>query len=123
MILSKKNEKTPDQVTYCAKETFWFNCPECGCEVEELLCNISDNGCSCCTCTKKIMCKNYDCEVCFKKSFASVEESMYWSEENEVTPRQVCRGSKVKYMFNCNDPKCGHKFEKSLDSISGKRKK
>jgi ribosomal protein S27E len=37
-------------------------------------------------------------------------------QKNEITPRQVCNGSKTEYLFDC--PDCGHEISKTLFSIS-----
>ncbi len=38
-----------------------------------------------------------------------------WSENNEITPREVCKGSENKYEFKCKD--CNHCFSSNLYSI------
>ena len=39
--------------------------------------------------------------LCFENSFASHEKSKYWSDKNELKPRQICKGSDEKIIFNC----------------------
>jgi very-short-patch-repair endonuclease len=51
----------------------------------------------------------------FEKSFASNEKAKYWSNKNELTPRQVFNSSGKKYIFKCD--KCSHEFTSSLDKI------
>jgi hypothetical protein len=40
---SDKNVKSPDQVSCYTRDFYWFNCPECKREVEEVLITISTN--------------------------------------------------------------------------------
>jgi len=68
-----------------------------------------------CTKTAKTLCGKENCQICFKKSFASIEKSKYWSKQNLLSPNQVFRGSDKKYKFDCT---CGHEFEQSLDNVS-----
>lgn len=57
----------------------------------------------------------------YERSFASFDPAKVacWSARNELTPRQVARGSATKFWFTC-DGGCGHEFETSLSSITGK---
>jgi hypothetical protein len=66
---------------------------------------------------KRVLCGDYDCNNCFKKSIASIlDRSMLkWSPENELNPRDVFRGSGVKYLFECS--KCKHKFMKAPGQV------
>jgi len=51
----------------------------------------------------------------FEQSFASHAKSQYWSELNELKPRQLCKSSNKKFWFDCN--KCDHSFNTGLNSI------
>jgi len=42
-----------------------------------------------------------DCDICYNKSFQSHEKSKYWSNQNQVKPRNVSKGSDKKYLFDC----------------------
>ncbi len=114
---SDRNEKKPDKVALNSHKKFWFDC-ECGHEFESSLLNINkgNNWCPYCSKPSQKLCDNHNCKSCFVNSFASHEKSIYWSNENEVTPRQVFRsGDRKKYIFNCI---CGHKLEMILKQIS-----
>ncbi len=37
----------------------------------------------------------------FERSFASHIKSQYWSDKNEIKPRDVCKSSNKKYLFDC----------------------
>ncbi|QGR54188.1 nuclease [Moumouvirus maliensis] len=61
------------------------------------------------------LCENPKCKTCFEKSFASSDKAKYWSKENDLSPRQVFKGSSKKYIFDCNI--CGHSFNIRLDCV------
>uniref|UniRef100_A0A6C0HL14 DUF559 domain-containing protein n=1 Tax=viral metagenome TaxID=1070528 RepID=A0A6C0HL14_9ZZZZ len=54
-------------------------------------------------------------EIPFDKSFASHEKAQYWSDKNELKPKNIAKFSNKKYIFDCN---CGHEFETVLSHIS-----
>lgn len=66
---------------------------------------------------KKKLCNN-DCDVCWDRSFASHEKSIYWNyEENKgVTPREISLNSHTKYSFICGE--CNHNFEIKPNTIN-----
>lgn len=68
-----------------------------------------------CTVGPRTFCKDEDCKVCLAKSFASVPEHIYWSDENKGTPRYTLKYSNQKYWFYCN---CGHIFESRLSDVT-----
>ena len=64
---------------------------------------------------KKKMCDDENCEKCFNKSFISHEKSLYWSDKNNILPRQIFKGSSNTYYFNCD--KCNHLLSLRIDNI------
>lgn len=68
-----------------------------------------------CNDRQKTLCKNYKCETCYNRSFASYKKSKYWSDTNEITPREAFKSSHKIYAFKCDD--CDHVFESGLDHI------
>jgi very-short-patch-repair endonuclease/DNA-directed RNA polymerase subunit RPC12/RpoP len=114
---SDKNEKKPNEVKLNSHKKFWFDC-ECGHQFESSLLNINqaNNWCPYCSNPPKKLCDNENCKDCFVKSFASHEKSKYWSNDNELKPRQVfnCADRKT-FIFNCY---CGHKINMNLKQIS-----
>jgi very-short-patch-repair endonuclease len=111
------NEKKPDEVKLNSHKKFWFDC-ECGHQFESSLLNInqSNNWCPYCSNHAIKLCDNDNCKNCFEKSFASHEKSKYWSNKNELKPRQLFKGSDRKtFIFNCN---CGHEINMILKQIS-----
>ena len=117
---SKRNLVKPNEVALNSHKKFWFDC-ECGHQFESSLLNINqgNNWCPYCSKPSQKLCDNDNCKSCFVNSFASHEKSIYWSNENELKPRQVFRGTdRKKFIFNCD--KCPHKFEIIVKSITSK---
>lgn len=110
---SKKNEKSPNQVALNSHKKFWFDC-ECGHDFEIALNNINILNRWCSYCSNKKLCSN--CDICFNKSFSSVEYSENWSGLNEENPEDVLKNSHKKYLFEC--PNCEHTFEQRLSHIT-----
>jgi len=54
-------------------------------------------------------------EIPFEKSFASHEKSKYWSDKNELKPKDVEINSHKKFYFYCN--KCNHEFLRSINKL------
>nr|WNL49975.1 restriction endonuclease [Marseillevirus sp.] len=61
------------------------------------------------------LCGREKCKPCFKRSFASCENSKYLKEGQE-SPLLLARSSAKKIWFEC--PKCKHSFETVLYSVS-----
>ena len=66
-------------------------------------------------CSKLKLCDKDDCKECFNKSFASHEKAKFWSNKNELKPRQVFKSSGKKFLFDCE---CDHQFESALSMIT-----
>jgi very-short-patch-repair endonuclease len=116
---SNRNEKKPNEVALNSHKKFWFDC-ECGHEFESSCLNINqaNNWCGFCSNPPKKLCFNETCKMCFNKSFASHEKSIFWSNENELIPRQVFKcADRKKYIFICE---CGHKLEMIVKNITNK---
>lgn len=114
---SNKNSIGPNEVALNSHKKFWFDC-ECGHDFESTLLNINKGNNWCPYCYNRKLCNNDNCHTCYNKSFASHEKSIYWSSENELTPRQVLRGSENKFTFNCD--KCLHIITMNLKDITSK---
>lgn len=73
----------------------------------------------CCT-GEHILCKNNECQFCFKKSFASHEKSKYWNyEKNEnLIPRNFTISTAKKFWFDCDI--CKKSFNIGLNTINSK---
>jgi very-short-patch-repair endonuclease len=114
---SELNQLKPDKVFKSTATKFLFNCEKCNHEFSISLANVTNNRwCPyCCNNSKKI-CEQNDCTDCFNKSFASHEKSIYWSNKNELIPRQVFKNCNNKFWFDCKN--CSHKFKLQLDSLN-----
>ena len=83
-------------------------------------------------CTAKKLCEFKNCEKCFNKSFASLQDLTptenstikkvdCWDyEKNKDKPWEVFKSTDTKFWFKCNN--CPHSFNSSLSSISNKKK-
>jgi len=112
---SSKNEVEPSFVLKSSNKKYWFNCTDCGHELEIALCNVT-NGQWCKYCNSDGLCDQEDCLFCHSKSFASHPMAEMWSSKNEVVPRMIMRRSDKKMWFDCKE--CGHSFESALYSIN-----
>ena len=70
---------------------------------------------------RRRLCKNDSCKSCLSKSCKSHWISDHWSNKNEKSPREVFRGTKVKYWLNCFE--CGHTFKSYPRDITNKRQR
>lgn len=116
---SNRNTLKPNEVALNSHKKFWFDC-ECGHQFESSLLNINqaNNWCPYCCVPSQKLCDN-DCLSCYNKSFASHKKAEYWSDENELNPRQVFKSAdRKKFKFNCD--KCPHSIIMNLKDISSK---
>jgi hypothetical protein len=90
LFWSNKNLVKPNQVALNSHKKFWFDC-ECGHDFESSLLNINQANNWCPYCYNRKLCGN--CDVCYNKSFASHEKSIYWSNKNILQPNEVLKGS------------------------------
>jgi len=72
-----------------------------------------------CSKTKKKLCNNNDCVICYERSFATHEKAKFWSKDNDknITPRNVLLESHLIYKFDCV---CEHTFEIKINNITSK---
>ena len=96
----------------------WFNCDICQHDFETQIKGIT-KGRWCPYCNSFKLCEKVDCIFCFNRSFASYEKAKYWSNKNDISPRQIVKGSNQKCWFNCNN--CSHEFEKNIHAITGEK--
>lgn len=98
----------------CRKEA-WFICENCNHDFKMSL-NSVNKGIWCKFCCGYALCKNDDCEFCFKLSFASNPLSKYWSSKNTKNPREVRCKSGLSIIFDC--PFCKDDYIATLKSVS-----
>ncbi len=111
---SNKNEVKPRDVFKSTPKKYFFNCIQCGHEIEQSLNDIT-SGKWCCYCSNQKLCDKKDCNLCYEKSFVSNDKAKYWSNKNEVKPRDVFKSTGKKYFFECE---CGHEIEQRLSDIT-----
>jgi len=107
---SKKNIKSPREVSRGSGEKYIFDCNICGHEFTKAI-NQVNRGRWCPFCVNQELCENADCESCYNKSFASImKDEIYgnWSSKNTENPRMIFKSAKKKYLFDCKD--CTHVF-------------
>jgi len=112
---SEKNLVTARSVALSSGDKYWFDCPDCGHNIEMGLSTIV-NGNWCRYCVNQDRCDSDDCVHCFNHSFASHPKSKYWSKKNLVTARSAALNGNHKYWFDC--PDCGHDIEIGLNTIA-----
>ena len=113
---SDKNIEKPRQVFKNSAKKYFFNCDICEHEINISLNHISTHDAWCGYCSNKILCNSENCNDCFKKSFASHEKSIFWSNKNILAPRNVFKGSGEKYFFYCD--KCKREFQTHVKSVT-----
>jgi len=112
---SNKNKVRPRNIFKNTHDTFIFNCKICNHEFQTSP-KIINMGCWCNYCANKELCNSNNCNICFEKSFASHEKSEYWSNKNNIKPRNIFKNSNSKQWFDCK--KCNHIFEINLNNIA-----
>ena len=115
---SDKNILKPNQVSLNSHKKCLFNCKNCSHEFLMMISNINKGQfCSYCNGNHKL-CDKEDCKKCYEKSFACHEKAIYWSDKNELKPRQVFKNSNTKHIFKCDI--CNHEFEIRLSDVYSK---
>jgi hypothetical protein len=104
-------------------ETYLFVCDSCGYEYLMSPQNTKTQGCPYPHCNSKPtqLCYNPDCEKCFFASFASHDNSFYFSDKNKyasgniIDPRYLFKYSQKQYWFKCDE---NHEFYASLNNVA-----
>ena len=89
-----------------------FTCKYCGHSYDKI---ISIDGCK--YCSHKELCDDDQCEFCLNNSFASKEESKYWSDKNQYGPSRTIANSKDTIWLKCNV--CHQDYPRAAYSKSG----
>lgn len=113
---SIRNTLKPNQVALNSHKKFWFDCGKCGHEFEQDPNHINIWNRWCPYCSNQKLCENKECITCNNKSFASHPKSIYLSNKNELTARQLFLNCNKKFKFNCD--KCQHIFDITLNKIT-----
>lgn len=116
---SSRNYLKPNEVSLKSHSKFWFNCPDCNHDFEQILYVIKErHRCPYCSSPPKMLCSDIDCKSCYNKSFASQEKSQYWYN-NIIEPRFVFKSSTKYYNFKCSI--CQHIFNDTPNHITSGR--
>jgi hypothetical protein len=101
----------PRQIQKYSQKELLFECDTCNHEFNKLIVALTtDEHCIYCTTKPITLCDKENCNFCFEKSFASHEKSKCWDyEKNELSPRQLPKGSIAKVWCICDI--CEHSFE------------
>ena len=113
--LSKLNNVNPRSLFKSSPKKYLFDCNVCKHSDMISLQSMSGANRICSFCTNQRLC-NKKCNFCKKKSFASSSKKKYWSEKNQVKPRDVFKSTHKKYWFNCDV--CDHDFEASPHNVT-----
>ncbi|AEA06950.1 putative restriction endonuclease [Lausannevirus] len=112
---SIKNKKTARQTFLYSDDKVWFDCDVCAHDFKTGVGGVSrGNFCPYCATNGKL-CDYPDCELCFKKSFASHSKAKYWSDKNKKTARQTRLHSGIKAWFKCEK---NHEFQSFVGNVS-----
>ena len=112
---SKKNINTARQVHKQSNKTALFDCIKCKHHYETTISYIVYNS-NCPYCAHCCLCDDENCDFCYNNSFASIEKSKYWSDKNELKPRNYFKSSHIKFLFNC--PDCNNIYKAQLQSVT-----
>ncbi len=108
-----KNDLKPDQVYKSSGKKYWFTCSECKHSILKGLDSVV-RGEWCNYCSNHKLCDN--CDICYKKSFASTDLVHLWNDKNEKKPREVFKTSHKKHWFNCK--MCKHEHLAQVANIT-----
>ena len=113
---SAKNPMGVEMVFRKSNKKYWFDCKECGHELE-LPINRIDSGGWCAYCNRGKLCSSESCDFCFQRSMASHPMGAMWSERNTLSAREVSKGNDSKFWFQCSG--CAHEYDVVPYSMKG----
>ena len=94
-----EGQENPLLLAKNSHKKFSFVCEECGHSFESNLGNISCFGQFCPYCSNWKLCSSNECDICFKKSFASHKNSAFWCvDKNKKRAREVRANSNKKWL-------------------------
>ncbi len=114
---SKKNACKPINVFKNSGTKYLFDCTNCKHHYSIAPCYVKADSCPYCVIQAKVLCYNKKCITCRERSFASTQQSQYWSIKNEKTARQTFKFANSIGIFDC---KCGHEFTSRVADITDK---
>ncbi|AMQ10582.1 restriction endonuclease [Brazilian marseillevirus] len=116
---SYKNKRSAREIFLYSDNKVWFDCDVCIHDFEAAVKSASKGSfCPYCPKPPKKLCASSECEMCFKKSFASHEKAKCWSDKNEKTARESFLYSNKKVWFDCEKK---HEFQDTVCHVSSGR--
>ncbi|ALX27630.1 hypothetical protein GMAR_ORF256 [Golden Marseillevirus] len=112
---SEKNTVPAHAVAKYSNKKYLFDCEKCGHSFESIAGNVT-SGTWCPFCSKKRLCDEEACTLCFEASFASHEKSKFWHSKNTTSARQTFKFSEKIAWFACGD--CSKIFEADVVGVS-----
>lgn len=113
---SSKNVEQPEKIAKFSHKKYYFDC-DCGHEIIQRINSIqNDQWCPFCSDPPQKLCDDDNCAHCFNNSFASQNQSKYWSKNNNTIPRNVFKKSGKKYIFDC--PDCNKEYRAALRFVT-----
>ena len=118
---SADNDLKPRQVFKSSTKEFIFNCNECPHSFKSTLGNITNgyNWCPYHSSPPKKLCDDKKYQMCFDHSFASHPKANCWSDDNDLTSRQVFKSAAKKHILNCDE--CPHSFKMTPNDVNNDR--
>jgi very-short-patch-repair endonuclease len=114
-IWSKKNLKSPEEVTISSGKKIWFDCHVCKHDYDQTPNNKTNQGQGCPYCSNQKLCGNLDCLFCLPKSCYDYKD--IWSVKNVtiegvyIKPETVSISNGKKFWFNCGI--CNHDYNQT----------
>ena len=112
---TKNKPVTPRNVTKGSDtKKYWFQCTTCLHDYENIVTATRGNTLGCPYCSNQMRCKDANCRICFKNSFASNPNSIHWhpTKNRRITPRDVAKRTHEEFWFKCID--CHHESKKPI---------
>lgn len=112
-----------------SSKKYWFICDNCNHNFEKAIkeitrANNKGSWCSYCSIIPRL-CNDLSCTQCLNKSFESFTgitkksnlmiDCLILAKNNNISARQIVKGSETKYWFKCDE--CNHEFQKMISII------
>lgn len=109
-------DENPRNITISSGKKCKFKCDTCFHLFESRIYSVTGNNSWCPYCSNSKLCDN-DCDICFKKSFASydIRKVNCLLEQEKNNPRMIFLGSSEKFNFRCDT--CFHEFDIQINNI------
>jgi len=120
-FLSIKNKLKAHEIYYSSHQKIIIDCNICNHEFITIVKSITLENKWCPYCSHVKLCKEDNCIKCFNNSFASCNESKYFSIKNNEKPRNLFKYTIKKYLFYCDI--CVHEYISSIVNIYSKNEK